>query len=170
MSNRVSCPKCGHSNSTHRITCKKCKENLEQAFSESEGIEQQTEVSHKKVKVLQSIASLSPSKGIEQQTRSTSQQVNKSTSMAHLSDYEYLVVPFVGHLKRGTFSIESATTASKQLQQVINKHSIQGWDFYSIDEINIQVTPGCLASLLGAKASFITLDQVIFRRKRIEDQ
>lgn len=34
MSNRVICPKCGHSNSRHRVTCKRCRVNLAQARAE----------------------------------------------------------------------------------------------------------------------------------------
>jgi len=40
----------------------------------------------------------------------------------------------------------------------------QGWEFYRIDSVQIQVSPGCLASLLGAKATYINFDQAIFRR------
>lgn len=81
-----------------------------------------------------------------------------------MNQYEYLVVPFVGHLKRGVVTVENAQTVSDQLQSLINQHAQGGWEFYRIDKVDIQVTPGCLASLLGAKVSFITFDQVTFRR------
>ena len=81
-----------------------------------------------------------------------------------MSQYEYRVVPFVGQLKRGVFNVENANKVSEQLQDVINKHSKQGWEFYCVDKIDIQVNPGCLAALFGAKVSVISFDQVIFRR------
>lgn len=81
-----------------------------------------------------------------------------------MNTYEYRVIPFVGHLKSGFFTVENAQKVSEQLQGVINQHTQGGWEFYRIDKIDIQITPGCLASLFGARVSFITFDQVIFRR------
>ena len=40
----------------------------------------------------------------------------------------------------------------------------QGWEFYSLEKVNIQINPGCIGQLLGQSASFITVDQVIFRQ------
>jgi hypothetical protein len=80
--------------------------------------------------------------------------------MAH---YEYLVVPFMGQLKGGFINVENARKVSDQLQAVINQYTQNGWEYYSIDKVDIQITPGCLAALFGAKVSFITFDQVIFR-------
>lgn len=81
-----------------------------------------------------------------------------------MNQYEYLVVPFVGQLKSGLISVENAHKVSEQLQAVISQHTRNGWEFYRIDKVDIQVTPGCLAALFGARVSFITFDQVIFRR------
>lgn len=81
-----------------------------------------------------------------------------------MEQYEYRVVPFVGQLKRSVFSVENAQKVSEQLQSLIDQYAQQGWEFYRTDKIDIQIKPGCLASLLGAKATFITFDQVIFRR------
>lgn len=80
--------------------------------------------------------------------------------------FEYRVVPFVGNLRSGVFSVENATNVTSQLQEVINKNTGQGWEFYSMEKVDVQITPGCLAGLLGARVSFITFDQVIFRRPR----
>jgi hypothetical protein len=81
-----------------------------------------------------------------------------------MNQYEYLVVPFVGQLKRSVINIENAQKVSEQLQALISQYARQGWEFYRIDKIDIQITPGCLAALFGAQVSFITFDQVIFRR------
>lgn len=82
------------------------------------------------------------------------------------AEYRYLVVPFMGKLKRGVFDLESANKVSEQLQDLINRYTVYGWDFYRVDKVNILVQPGCLASLFGVKASFLTFDQVIFRIRR----
>lgn len=74
------------------------------------------------------------------------------------------VVPFIGQIKRGLFSNEGPHTASQQLEDVIHQHTSQGWEFVEVSHINILTQPGCVAGLLGAKATLITYDQVIFRR------
>jgi hypothetical protein len=79
---------------------------------------------------------------------------------------DYLVIPFIGKIKSGFLTSENAETVSKQLQSLINQYSRQGWEFRNIAKVDIVVTPGCLASLFGAKTSYITFDQVIFRRAR----
>lgn len=81
-------------------------------------------------------------------------------------DYEYKVVPFVGKLKSGVFTVENAGNVSSQLQAVIDSNVGGGWEFYSVEKVNIQIKPGCLGSLFGSNVEFITFDQVIFRRAR----
>jgi hypothetical protein len=79
---------------------------------------------------------------------------------------DYLVIPFIGKIKSGFFSSENAETVSRQLQSLINQYSRQGWEFYSVAKVDIEVTPGCLAGLFGAKTSYVTFDQVVFRRSK----
>lgn len=78
----------------------------------------------------------------------------------------YLVIPFIGRIKSGFLNSENAETVSRQLQSLINQYSQQGWEYHNIAKVDIEVTPGCLARLFGAKTSNITFDQVIFRRAR----
>lgn len=86
--------------------------------------------------------------------------------MAGVIEGDHLVVPFIGRINTGYFSTENAGTVSRQLQSLIDSHSQQGWEFHSIAKVDVEVAPGCLASLFGAKTSYITFDQVIFRRAR----
>lgn len=79
-----------------------------------------------------------------------------------MSQFTYHVVPFVGQLKSGG----EVGQVSKQLEDLINHHALQGWDFYSLDNVDIQVTPGCLQALFGAKTAYITYNQLIFRRSQ----
>jgi hypothetical protein len=77
-----------------------------------------------------------------------------------MAQYEYKVLPFIGSLK----SNQGANIVSEQLTRMINQHATEGWEFYEMGNVNIQVNPGCLASLFGASASYIRFDQLIFRR------
>lgn len=77
-----------------------------------------------------------------------------------MSNKVYKVVPFMGQIKSGA----SAKEVSAQLENIINSHASQGWDFCSVDSVNITIRPGCLAGLLGGKTSYVRYDQVIFKR------
>lgn len=74
--------------------------------------------------------------------------------------YQYLVVPFQGQIKAGG----TVAAVSAQLESVINQYSSQGWEFHTLNDVNIEVTPGCISGLFGAKAAYVLYDQVIFRR------
>lgn len=76
----------------------------------------------------------------------------------------YKVVPFIGQVKSGFFSSDNAGTVSEQLQSAIEQQVNAGWEFHSFAKADIEVKPGCLASLLGSKTSYISFDQLIFRR------
>ena len=79
--------------------------------------------------------------------------------------HEYRVVPFIGRLKSGLFgSVEDAAEVSKQLEAVINQHASQGWEFVAVNDVNIEIKPGCLAGLFGGKTAYMPLDQVILKR------
>ena len=75
--------------------------------------------------------------------------------------YQYQVVPFIGKIKgSGT-----ATEVASQLQATIGQHVSQGWEFWQLSDVNIEVQPGCIAGLLGQKTSYVRFDQLIFRRE-----
>ena len=78
--------------------------------------------------------------------------------------FEYKVVPFMGQVKRGFRNMGTAGEVSRQLQAVIDEHARQGWDFYSVEKINIAVSPGCFASLFGTSTALLDFDQIVFRR------
>lgn len=78
--------------------------------------------------------------------------------------YEYKAIPFLASVK--STDKESAGLASKQLEETINSSSSDGWEFYSLGAITVEVAPGCLGSLTGSKSTTVRLDQIIFRRSR----
>jgi hypothetical protein len=74
--------------------------------------------------------------------------------------YQYKVVPFSTRVKMGSPTAECST----QLEAIINDHAKQGWEFHQIAQINIEVQPGCLAGLGGARPTNMPIDQVVFRK------
>lgn len=54
--------------------------------------------------------------------------------------------------------------AATYLQNVVNSHSKEGWEFYRVDPIGVSVQPGCLASLLGQKEQITTYYVITFRK------
>jgi len=74
---------------------------------------------------------------------------------------QYKVVPFIGKIKANG----NAQEVAAQLQTAINQHAIDGWEFHSFNDVNIEVQPGCLSALFGAKTSYVKFDQLIFKRE-----
>jgi len=76
--------------------------------------------------------------------------------------YQYKVVPFIG---QSTGQVSPAEVAT-QLETVIGDYVARGWEFYQLSDVNVEVQPGCIAGLLGAKAHYARFDQLIFRAER----
>lgn len=77
----------------------------------------------------------------------------------------YKVVPFIGKVKSGFFSTDNAGTVAQQLQAAIEHQSNAGWEFHAFAKVAIEVKPGCLGALFGHSVSYITFDQLVFRRE-----
>jgi hypothetical protein len=73
--------------------------------------------------------------------------------------FQYKVVPFIGHTKGSLSAIEVA----RQLETVIRQHAALGWEFHQLSDVNIEVRPGCISGLFGAKVEYARFDQLIFR-------
>jgi hypothetical protein len=73
--------------------------------------------------------------------------------------FEYKVVPFMGQ-SRGSLS---ASDVALQLETAIRQQVAEGWEFYQLSDVNIEVQPGCIAGLFGAKVQYVRFDQLIFR-------
>jgi hypothetical protein len=74
---------------------------------------------------------------------------------------QYKVLPFIGRIKSG----QTADEVSNQLEALIRQGANEGWTFHDVSSVNIEVQPGCLAGLLGAKASYIRYDMAVFKRE-----
>lgn len=58
--------------------------------------------------------------------------------------------------------------AAIYLQNIVNAHAEEGWEFHRIDSIGVQMTAGCLAALFGKKTE-VTRYYVISFRREIDD-
>ena len=77
-----------------------------------------------------------------------------------MAKYEYRVVPFIGRINDD----QGADIAAKQLNELIAKNTYGEWELHQLADVNIEVKPGCLAGLFGAKESYIRFDQLIFKK------
>jgi hypothetical protein len=78
--------------------------------------------------------------------------------------YQYKTVPFIG---RGKDEL-NAKIIAQQLTDLINVNSQDGWVFDQINNVNIDVQAGCLASLFGQRSFEKRFDMLIFRKWRIQ--
>lgn len=54
--------------------------------------------------------------------------------------------------------------AAEYLEELVNGYAAEGWEFYRIDQMDVQVRPGCLGALLGKKREENLYYIVTFRR------
>ena len=54
--------------------------------------------------------------------------------------------------------------AAVYLEDVVNRYAKDGWDFYRVDSIGVNVQPGCFAALFGSKAQSASYYVITFRR------
>ena len=81
-----------------------------------------------------------------------------------MPQYQYKTVAFVGATQQKDKS--PGATLAKQLNELINKNAVGGWEFYRVDHVSIVIKNGCLAALAGNPFSTRSYDVVIFRRER----
>jgi hypothetical protein len=55
--------------------------------------------------------------------------------------------------------------AAAYLENIVNTHARDGWEFYRIDPLGVNVKPGCIAGLLGQKEASITYYVISFRKQ-----
>ena len=74
--------------------------------------------------------------------------------------FEYKVVAFMGSTKGS----EGADIVASQLTTLINSEATGGWELFQMGDVNIEVSPGCIAGLLGQKVTYMRFDQIVFRK------
>ena len=48
--------------------------------------------------------------------------------------------------------------------KLINQECVNGWRFFSLEEIAVTQKPGCLAALFGQKATTVNYNMLIFEK------
>jgi hypothetical protein len=61
---------------------------------------------------------------------------------------------------------DPTATAAGYVEQVINSHALEGWEFVGVGEMSVTERPGCLGSLLGYKETLTVYNILIFRRAK----
>ena len=54
--------------------------------------------------------------------------------------------------------------AAKYMEMIVNEQVRNGWEFYRVDSIGVDVQPGCLASLFGKKSQESIYYVMTFRK------
>ena len=82
--------------------------------------------------------------------------------------HQYHVVPFRATAR--TQDARGAAQVAEQLQHAIQGHVNAGWEFVRVEQIQMQINPGCMAAPLGARANVVPLDQIVFRMPKGEGE
>lgn len=80
---------------------------------------------------------------------------------------EYKVVPFVATIKQQN---ESTTVVAKQLENLIEQYTDQGWKYIRLESVSTVVQPdnGCFG--IGAKPAFMSSYQMVVFSKEYDNE
>jgi hypothetical protein len=57
------------------------------------------------------------------------------------------------------------TEAAAYMESVVSQMAEQGWEFYRVDSIGVQLEPGCLGALFGQKTAERSYYVITFRKQ-----
>lgn len=78
-------------------------------------------------------------------------------------DYRYKMVQIPPNILVSE-SRARGTAAATYLENIVNEHAVEGWEFYRVDSIGVRVQPGCLMVLFGSGQATEVFYVVTFRR------
>lgn len=81
-----------------------------------------------------------------------------------MAAYEYRAVPFLAAVAGR--DRKSADLAATQLTAALNAGATEGWEFYRLDNVSVDVRPGCLGFLTGTKSGTLLSDDLPTREVR----
>lgn len=55
--------------------------------------------------------------------------------------------------------------AAAYLEKIVNEYARQGWEFFRVDTIGVELQPGCFGSLSGNKAENTSYHVITFRKE-----
>lgn len=59
---------------------------------------------------------------------------------------------------------QQGTAAAEYMESVVNEQAAEGWEFYRVDQVGVDVKPGCLSSILGRQSATVTYYVLTFRQ------
>lgn len=84
-----------------------------------------------------------------------------SRSRNRLSEYVYRMEQIPRNIR--TDGVEGGSEASDYLQIVVDRMTAKGWDFFRVDTVGVEIPPGCLFALFGAKPEYKQYFVVTYR-------
>jgi hypothetical protein len=80
-------------------------------------------------------------------------------------DWEYKVYPLPTNLAASRKRGQSPEEAVAQiLQELLNTHAGQGWEYFRAETLYVSELPGCLGGMFGKSSSAASYNFLIFRR------
>lgn len=81
--------------------------------------------------------------------------------MAENYDFKMIQLP-------QTFALQKDTgkEVAVYLEKLSQDMSVQGWQFYRIDQVGVAVSPGCLGAMTGVKQTMTYYNVVTFRKAK----
>lgn len=75
----------------------------------------------------------------------------------------YKVVPLTPGVKEGDKN--KSSRVAEQVQAIINDQSHENWEFHRVETIYVSIAPGCMSSFGGAKAVYMPVNQLVFKKR-----
>lgn len=79
------------------------------------------------------------------------------------AEFIYKVVALTPGVKEGDKN--KASRVAEQVQALVNDQSRENWEFHRVETVYVSIAPGCMSSFGGAKAIYMPVNQVIFRKR-----
>ncbi len=80
-----------------------------------------------------------------------------------MANYQYKMVQIPPNVSVQMKSAKGQE-AAVYLQQVVNSHAQEGWEFYRVDGVGVQENPGCFGSAFGQQSVQYLVYVITFRR------
>jgi hypothetical protein len=108
--------------------------------------------------------STSEAKSLSSQTKTSESAPNRHIKARLASPYEYKMVQMAPNLK-----VQEGTSlrgqAASYLEDVVNEHAEDGWEFFRVDQVGLRINPGCLGWFMGSRERTIVYYVITFRRE-----
>ena len=73
----------------------------------------------------------------------------------------FIVVPFTVNLNQS----DKLNIAGQQLENALNHYSGLGYDYVRMEQLAINVHPGCLGGVLGRSTTTLLYDYIVFKKR-----